>query len=182
MESLDCLVHQVPRVSLDSLVSLVYQEPKETLDSQASDSQDPQELKDSQGSPDSQDLLQDQADQEWTDYPASPDLLDPRVNPASDFLVLLVYQESLDLKVSLDQREILVSPEAQVHQDDLDLTELQVPKVSPVHLVYLELVAHLDPPALDLWDPQAPPDLQVQWDHQDSLDQMERKETLALQV
>lgn len=182
MESLDCPVHQVPQVSLDSLVSLVYQEPKETPDSQASDSQDPQELKDSQVSPVSQDLLQDQADQEWMDSPASPEFLDPRVNPASDFLVLLVYLESLELKVSPDRREILVSLEAPVHQDDLDSMELRDRKVSPVHLVYLEGVAHLDPPALDLLEPRAPLDLQARWDHQDSQEQMEPKETPAPRV
>lgn len=45
------------------MVSLVYREERVTLDSQASDSQDPQELKDSQVFPANQELLQDQADQ-----------------------------------------------------------------------------------------------------------------------
>lgn len=53
-----------------------------------------------------------------------------RVSLALDFLAHLVYQAYLDLKVSLDQRVILVSLEAPVHQDDLDLTVPQDPKVS----------------------------------------------------
>lgn len=52
-----------------------------------------------------------------------------RVNLALDFLAHLVYQEYLELKVSLDQREILDSPAALVHQDDLDLMASQDPKV-----------------------------------------------------
>lgn len=64
MESQDCLVHQVAQVSPDSLDSLVYREQRVTLDSQALDSLDPQELKDSPVSPVSQELLEVQADQE----------------------------------------------------------------------------------------------------------------------
>lgn len=60
----DCLVHQVAQVSLDSLVSLVFQEQRVILDSQELDSQDPQDLKDTQVSPASQESLQDLADQE----------------------------------------------------------------------------------------------------------------------
>lgn len=76
----------------------------------------------------------------------------------------------------------MVSLVVLVHQAGLEVTEFQDPKVSLVHLVYLDLVAHLDSPLLvhrvpqDLWD------LQAQWDHQGSLEQMAQKETLALQV
>lgn len=52
-----------------------------------------------------------------------------RVNLALDFLVQLVYLDHLALKVSVDQREIPVSPVPLVNQDDLDLTALQDPKV-----------------------------------------------------
>lgn len=52
-----------------------------------------------------------------------------RVNLVWDFLVLRVYQEYRGLKVSLDQREILVSPEALVHQDGLEMTEFQDSRV-----------------------------------------------------
>lgn len=52
-----------------------------------------------------------------------------RVNLALDFLVHLVYLDQLELKVPLDQREILVSPVPLVNQDDLDLTAFQDPKV-----------------------------------------------------
>ncbi|KAG7218682.1 hypothetical protein INR49_019806 [Caranx melampygus] len=104
------------------------------------------------------------------DFLASLEFLDLRVSLALDFLAHLVYQEYLGLKVSLDQRVILVSLEAPVHQDDLDLMVPQDPKVSPVHLVSLELVAHLDPHPLAHWGPQAQVDLQAQWDHQDSLE------------
>lgn len=64
MENLDFLEHQVTPVSPDRMVSPDHQEQRVNLDSQASDSQDPQELKDSQVSPASQELLQDQVDQE----------------------------------------------------------------------------------------------------------------------
>lgn len=60
----DCPAHQVTPVDLDRMVSLVCQERRVNLDSQALDFQDLQELKDSQVSLASQDLLQDQADQE----------------------------------------------------------------------------------------------------------------------
>lgn len=63
MESQDCRVHQVSQVDLDRMVSLEYQEQRVNLDSQELDFQDLQELKDSQVSPASQDLLQDLADQ-----------------------------------------------------------------------------------------------------------------------
>lgn len=43
---------------------------------------------------------------------------------------LQVYQEYLDLKVCLDQRETLVSLAALVHLDDLDLMAVQAPKVA----------------------------------------------------
>lgn len=182
MENQDCPAHQVTQVSLDSLVSLVYQEPRVILDSRASDSQDPQVLKDSQVSPDSQDLLVDQADQELTDFPGSLEYLDPRASLALVFLARQVYQEYLDLKDSPDQREILVSLAALVHLDDLDLTALQGLKAIRAYLVHLELVAHLDPPPLAQWDNLAHLDLLAQWDHQDSLDQMVRRETPVLQV
>lgn len=64
MANQDCPAHQVAQVSPDKMVSLVYQEGRVILDSQASDSQDPQELKDSPAFPASQELLEDQADQE----------------------------------------------------------------------------------------------------------------------
>lgn len=64
MASLDCLVHQVLQVCLDSPASPVYQERKVIPDSRASDSQDLQELKDSLVFLVSQELLEDQADQE----------------------------------------------------------------------------------------------------------------------
>lgn len=91
-------------------------------------------------------------------------------------LDLQVYQEFLEQKVCLDQRETPVSLAALVHLDDLDLMAVQAPKVkrsehsdlkppprcspshligwnlralidqvSLVHLVFLELVVHLDP-------------------------------------
>lgn len=104
------------------------------------------------------------------------------MNPASDFPAQPVYLEFLVLKVSPDQREILVSQGAPVPQEDLDLMVPQEAKASPVYLVFLELVAHLDPPPLAHWGPQAPPDLQAQWDRQDSLDQTEQKVTLVLRV
>lgn len=185
MESQDCLDHQVTQVSPDRMVSLVYQERRVTLDSQALDFQDPQALKVSQVSLASQDLLEDQEDQEWMDSPASLDSLDQRVSLALAFLDPQVCQECLDLKVSLDQREILVSLAAPVHPDDLDLMADRELKVSPVALVYLELVAHLDLPQPAHWGSQAPLDPLDQWDHQarkDSLDQTERRETPVLQV
>lgn len=182
MENQDCPAHQVTQVSLDSLDSPVYQEPRVILDSLASDSQDPQVLKDSQVSPDSQDLLEDQADQELMDFPASLEYLDPRASLALVFLALQVYQEYLDLKDSLDQREILVSLAALVHLDDLDLTAVQELKAIRAYLVHLELVDHLDPPPLAQWDNLAHLVLLAQWDHQDSLDQMVQRETLVLQV
>lgn len=64
MASQDSLVDQVAQVSPASLVSPDYQEQRVTPDSQGSDSQDHQELKDSQVSPASQDPQEDQADQE----------------------------------------------------------------------------------------------------------------------
>lgn len=45
-------------------------------------------------------------------------------------LDLQVYQEHLDLKVCLDQRETPGSPAALVHLDDLDLMVLPDPKVA----------------------------------------------------
>lgn len=60
----DCPARQVTRVSPDRTGSLVYPERRANLDSQALDSQDPQELKDSQVSLASQELLQDRVDQE----------------------------------------------------------------------------------------------------------------------
>lgn len=53
------------------------------------------------------------------------------------FLDHQVYQEYLELKVYLDQRETLVSLGALGHLDDLDLMVVQVPKV--VYLTYLTL-------------------------------------------
>lgn len=113
---------------------------------------------------------------------ASLDSLDPRVSLASAFLAPQVYQEYLEVKVSLEPREILASLAAPVHLDDLDLMAVRELKVMLVHLVYLELVAHPDPPPLAHWGNQAPLDPLAQWDHQDSLDQTERRETPALQV
>lgn len=113
---------------------------------------------------------------------ASLDFRDPRVSLALAFLVPQVYQEYPDLKVSPDQREILASLAAPVHPDDLDLTAVRDLKVSLVHPVYLELVAHLDPPSPVRGGLKAPLDHLAQWDHQDSLDQTERRETPALQV
>lgn len=123
-------------------------------------------------------------------------------------LDLQVYQEYLDLKVCLDQRETPGSPEALVHLDDLDLMVLRDPKVafltvscvlkiknnylnslhklsltssncnligwwpavceqvSLVHLVFLELVAFLDPLLLDHWAHLGQLDPLAQWDHQ----------------
>lgn len=52
-----------------------------------------------------------------------------RVSLALAFLGPQVYQEDLDLKAFLDQRETLVSLAALVHLDDLDLTVLQDLKV-----------------------------------------------------
>lgn len=45
-------------------------------------------------------------------------------------LDLQVYQEFLEQKVFLDQRETLVSLAALVHLDDLDLMAVQAPKVT----------------------------------------------------
>lgn len=50
------------------------------------------------------------------------------------------------------------------------------------HQVFLEHEARLDPSALARLAHQANQDPLAQWDHQDSPDQMERKETPALQV
>lgn len=72
-ENPDCPVDQEARVHPDRMVSPVYQEGRVNLDSQASDSQDPQELKDSQVFPASLELPEVQADQEWTDFPANLD-------------------------------------------------------------------------------------------------------------
>lgn len=63
MASLGYPVHQVHQVSPDSLVSPVYQDRRVNLDSQALDSQDPQDQKDSQVSPAKQEPLEDQEDQ-----------------------------------------------------------------------------------------------------------------------
>lgn len=116
------------------------------------------------------------------DSPASLDFLDQRVSLALDFLAPQVYQEYPEVTVSPDQRETLASLAAPVHLDALDLMDLQDLKVTPVHLVYLELVAHLDPSPLAHWGRQGPLDLLAQWDHQGSLDQTEGRETPALQV
>lgn len=116
------------------------------------------------------------------DSPASLDYLDLRVSLALAFLARPVYLEYLELKASQDQREILVSPVALVYLDDLDLTELQELKVSLVYPVYLELVALLDPPLSAHWGHLAHLDPLAQWDHQDSLEETERRETLVLQV
>lgn len=178
----DCPVDQVAQVSPVSLVSLDHQDQRVNLDSQGSDSQDHQELKDSQVFPASQEAQEDQADLEWTASPASLDSLDLKVNLALDSMVLQVYQEYPEVKEYLDQREILVSLVALDHQDDLDLMVAQDLKVTLVYLVSLELVAHLDPPLLVQLGPQASLDHQAQWVHQVSQDQMERRETLALQV
>lgn len=182
MASLDSLVHQVIQVSLGSLVSLAYQEGRVTLDSQALGFQDPLELKGSQVFLVNQEPLVDRADQEWTDFLGSRDFLDPRVSLASDFLVPQVCQGYLDLKASLDLREILVSLAALVHQDDPDLMGLRDQKVTPVHLADLELPVLLDPPPLAHWGPLVLLDNKARWDHQDSLEQMEQRETPALQV
>lgn len=178
----DCPAHQVARVSPDRMVSLVHQERRGILDSTASDSQDPQEAKDSQVPTASQDLLQDQVDRESMDSLASLDFLDPRVSLALAFLALQVYQEYMDLKVSSAQKETLASLAAPVHLDDLDLMDLRDLKVIPVHLVYPELVAHLDPSPAAHWGSQDHLDPLAQWDHQDFPDQTEGRETPALQV
>lgn len=99
-----------------------------------------------------------------------------------DSLVLQVYQEYLEVKEYPDPREILVSLAALEHQGDLDLMVVQDLKVTPVYLVSLELVAHPDPPPLAHLDPQAPLDPKALWVHQDSQEEMERRETPALQV
>lgn len=52
-----------------------------------------------------------------------------RVSQVLDFLVLQVHQEYLELKVSLDQREIQVSLATQADQDDLGLMDFQALKV-----------------------------------------------------
>lgn len=182
MVNQDCPAHQETQVSLDKMDSLVYQEQRVNLDSLELDSQDPQELKVSQVSQASQELLQDQEDQELMDSRASLDYLGPRVNLASVFLGLQVYQEYLDLKGSPVQRETLVSLAPLGHPDDLDLTVVQELKVSPVYQVYPELVVHLDPLLSAHWGHPAHLDPLDQWDHRDSLDQMERRETPVLQV
>lgn len=170
MESQDCPAHQEAQVSPDSLVSLGHQEAKVNLDFQELDSQDLQVLKDSQVSPASQELLEDQADQELMVSLDSLDSLDPRVSLVLAFLAPQVYQVYLVPKGSLDQREILVSLAALAHLEDLVSMVLLEPKVSPVYLVHLEVVAHLDPPPLAHWDHLAHQDLLAQWDHQVSLD------------
>lgn len=152
------------------------------LDSQASDSQDPQELKDSQVFPASLEHPEDQADQEWTDFPASPDYPDKRVSLASAFQARLVYLAYLDLKGSQEQKEILVSLVVLVCLDDLDSMAPQELKVSPVYLAYLEDVALLDPPSWARWDHLAHLEPLAQWDHQDSPEETERRETPVLQV
>lgn len=51
------------------------------------------------------------------------------MSPALDSLALQVYQDYLDLKVSSDQKEILVFLAALVHRDDLALMVHQDLKV-----------------------------------------------------
>lgn len=112
----------------------------------------------------------------------SRDILEPRVSPVSAFLDPQVYLEYLELKVSLAQKETLASQVAPVHLDDLDSMAPRDLKVTPVHLAHLELVVPPESPPAAQWGSQAAPDLLAQWDHLDSLDQMERRETPALQV
>lgn len=88
----------VIQASLGSLDFQVYQEPKVTLDSQVLDCQDPPDLKDSQVSPVSQELLVDQADQEWMDVPASQGYLELKVSLDLACLGLQVYQVCLEPK------------------------------------------------------------------------------------
>lgn len=57
------------------------------------------------------------------------------------------------------------------------MTEVLGPKESLVCLVSLELVAHLDPPPLDLSESQANPELPAPSDHQDIPAQMEPRAT-----
>lgn len=140
----DCLVHRVPQVSRDSPASPVCQERKVIPDSRASDSQDPRALKVSQVSLVSQELLEDQADQEWMDSLANQDFLDLRESLALDFLALLVYREYLGLKGSRDQREIPDSQAAPVLLDEMDLMAVRELKVNLDHLEYLEPEAHLE--------------------------------------
>lgn len=96
-----------------------------------------------------------------------------------DFLVRLAFQGCQDRKALVDQREILVSQEFLVVLGAVVLMAVQDLKVSQAHLAYLELVAHLDLSVLAHWGSQAPLDLQARWDRQDSLEEAERKETLA---
>lgn len=88
----------VTQVSLGNLDFQVYQEPRVTLDSQVLDCLDPPELKDFQVFQVSQELLVDQADQEWMDAPVSQGFLDLRVSLALACLGLQVYQVCLELK------------------------------------------------------------------------------------
>lgn len=107
--------------------------------------------------------------------------LDPRESPVSVSPVLLVCLASLDLKVCLDQRETLVSLEVLEVLEEADLTEVLGAKESPVCLVSLELVAHLDPLPLGLSESQAHPELLDRSDHQDILEQTEPRATLVPQ-
>lgn len=182
MENPDCLVHQESQVHPDRMGSPVYQERRVSLDSQASDFQDLQELKDSQVFLASLELPEDQADQEWTDFPASLDYPDKRVSLASASLARPVYLVYLDLKGSRDQKEILVSLVVLVVLDEVDLMAPQELKVSLVYLVYLEPVALLDPLSWARWDHLAHLERLAQWDHQDSPEQTERRETPVLLV
>lgn len=59
-----------------------------------------------------------------------PAVVCDRENLALVCLDLQAYQEYLDLKVCLDQRETPGSPAALVHLDDLDLMVLRAPKVA----------------------------------------------------
>lgn len=116
------------------------------------------------------------------EFLGNQDFLDQRASLALDFLVLQVYLDYLDLKVSLDQREILDFPVARVNQGDLELMEDQDLKGSPGHLVNLELVDHLDRPQVADQVLLALLVLQAQLDHQDIPEQMEKKETQVLQA
>lgn len=137
-----------------------------TPDSRASDSRDRRARKVSQVSPGSQELLEDQADQEWMDSPASRDFLDLKESPALDFLALQVYREYPGLKASLGQRVIPDSQAAPAPLDGTDSMVVQELKVNLDYLEYPEPEDHLETLFRPPRGSQAHPGLQARSDHQ----------------
>lgn len=173
---------QDPQVSPVSLVSRGYQEERETPDSQELDFPDPQELKVSPVFLVSPEPPEDQGDPEWTDCPDSLESLGLRESLASVSLARLVCLASLERRVCLGQRVTLASLEALEVPEEMDLMVALGLKENLVCLVFLELVAHLDPLPLGRLESQAPLELLDRWDRQDTPEQTEPRATLVLQA